>query len=85
VKKKFFMRLKEDGETVVLKTDFYEREHLLGSDSDAFYITDHYRDYPAVLVRLATVRPDQLRSLVLDSWRRHAPARLVAEYDRTSG
>ncbi len=85
VKGKFFLRLKEDGETVVLKTDFYERDHLMESEPEAFFITDHYRDYPAVLVRLATVRGDHLRALVLDSWRRHAPKKLVAEYDSQTG
>jgi hypothetical protein len=82
VKGKFFLRLKEDGETLVLKTDFYERGHLMESEPETFFITDHYRAYPAVLVRLAAVRPGQLRELVLDSWRRHAPKKLVAEHDR---
>lgn len=81
VKAKFFIRLKEDGETIVLKTDFYERDHLIESEPDVFFITDHYRDYPAVLVRLAAVRPSQLRALVEDGWRRLAPKRLVAQYD----
>lgn len=85
VKGKFFLRLKEDGETIVLKTDFYERDHLMESDGETFFITDHYRDYPAVLVRLAAVRPRQLRELVLDSWRRHAPKKLAAQYDGQDG
>jgi len=84
-KGKFFLRLKEDGETIVLKTDFYERDHLVESDPDVFYITDHYRDYPAVLVRLAAVRPARLHALVLDAWRRHAPKKLVAAYDSSAG
>ena len=82
VKGKFFIRLKEDGETIVLKTDFYERDHLMAAHPEAFFITDHYRDYPAVLVRLATVRPSHLRALVVDSWRRAAPKKLVDAYDR---
>jgi hypothetical protein len=82
VKGKFFLRLKEDGGTVVLKTDFYERDHLVGAHPEAFFVTDHYRDYPAVLVRLAAVRASHLRALVVDAWRRHAPRRLVDAYDR---
>jgi hypothetical protein len=85
VKGKFFLRLKEDGETIVLKTDFYERDHLIESEPETFFITDHYRDYPAVLVRLAAVRPRQLRELVLDSWRRHAPKKLAEQYDGPEG
>ena len=45
-----------------------------------FYITDHYLNYPYVLVRLSTVRPDVLRKMVVESWRRNAPAKLVAAY-----
>jgi len=85
VRGKFFIRLKEDGESIVLKTDTYERDHLLESDPRAFFTTGHYRDYPIVLVRLAAVHPDRLRALVLDSWRRHAPKRLLDEYERARG
>ena len=82
VKGKFFLRLREDGETLVLKTDFYERDHLMESDPAAFFTTDHYRGHPSLLVRLAAVRPRQLQALVQDGWRRLAPARLVEQYDR---
>jgi hypothetical protein len=81
VKGRFFARLWEDGETLVLKTDFYERDHLIGSEPETFFTTDHYRGYPSVLVRLPSVRPGHLRALLLDSWRRHAPARLVKQHD----
>ena len=50
-------------------------------DPETFYITDHYLNYPAMLVRLSTVQPDDLRKLVTESWRRGAPANLVAAYD----
>ncbi|HET7229135.1 MAG TPA: MmcQ/YjbR family DNA-binding protein [Longimicrobium sp.] len=82
VKGKLFLRLWEDGETLVLKTDFHERDHLLATDPETFFVTDHYRGYPIVLVRLPAVRPAHLASLVEDSWRRHAPARVVAAYDQ---
>lgn len=85
VRGKLFLRLWEDGETLVLRTDEYERDFLLESDPAAFFVTDHYRDYPIVLVRLAVARPDRLRALVADSWRRHAPRRLVAEWERAAG
>lgn len=84
VRGKLFLRLREDGETLVLRTDEYERDFLLESDP-AFFVTDHYRGYPIVLVRLAAVRPERLRALVVDSWRRHAPRRLVAEWERAAG
>lgn len=82
VRGKSFLRMWEDGETLVLKTDWHERDFLLRSDPAAFFTTDHYDGYPIVLVRLPRVHPEQLRALVADSWRRHAPKRLVAEHDR---
>lgn len=34
-----------------------------------------------MIVRLATVDPDQLRELLVDAWRLVAPKRLVRGYD----
>lgn len=77
VKKKFLARLKEDEKTVALRVDMDERDVLLELDPDAFYVTDHYRPYPAMLVRLEKVRIDQLEELLEHGWRLQAPKRLV--------
>ena len=82
VAKKFFARLKEDGESLVVKVGFYERKYMMEAEPEVFYITDHYRDYPAVLVRLPAIRAERLREVLEDAWRALAPRRLVAEYDR---
>lgn len=73
VKNKMFVRLKEDSVTIVLLMDTFEREHRLRSEPDVFYITDHYKDYPAVLVRLAKVEMSEMKLLLEQSWRRVAP------------
>lgn len=73
-------RLKEDGETLVLKTTFADRELLLGGMPDLFYLTDHYLKHPLVLVRLPQIEESLLRKLVLEAWRLIAPARLVKEF-----
>jgi hypothetical protein len=65
----------------VLRTDPYERAHLLESDPEVFYLTDHYRDHPYILVRLPRAGADLMRPSLADAWRRVAPARLVARYD----
>ena len=83
VRGKLFVRLKEDGDTIVLRTDSFERDHLLATAPATFFITDHYRDYPWVLVRLATVRTELLRELLEDAWRRVAPKKVVTEWDAT--
>jgi hypothetical protein len=51
---------------------------------DVFYLTDHYRDYPAVLVRLKAVNRAQLSELLADAWRLVAPRSLVAKKRATA-
>jgi hypothetical protein len=47
-----------------VRVDFEQRAELLTADRDAYYITDHYKDYPAVLVRLPRVQPEILKDLL---------------------
>src|SRR3989475_6680327 len=82
VRKKFLARLKEDGESVAIKIDFADRDVLLELDPAAFYLTDHYRPYPAMLVRLEEVRRDLLEQLLEQAWRLQAPKSLLAEATR---
>lgn len=77
VAKRFMARLKEDGDSVAVKLDFADREVLLEADPRAFYLTDHYRPYPAVLMRLGQVRRGVAFELVEQAWRRAAPKRLL--------
>jgi len=77
VKGKLLVRLKEDGETIVLRMDFPDREFLLQADPRVFFLTDHYVNSPALLVRLPAVRHAQLDELLERAWRFAAPRRLV--------
>jgi hypothetical protein len=43
---------------------------MMNDAPDKFYITDHYLNYPWVLVRMARVTPDELRDLLTGAWRR---------------
>ena len=40
---------------------------------ETFFITEHYRKYPWILVRLATVDRGDLRDLLDDAWRLVVP------------
>jgi len=82
VRGKFLARLRDDGETLVVKCGEDERDFRMQADPATFFITDHYRGYPAVLVRLASVRVADPRNVLEQAWRRSAPKRLVAAYDR---
>jgi hypothetical protein len=84
-----FARLKEDGQTLVLKMDMVNRDLLIQAQPDVFFITDHYRNYAWILVRLEHVKRGQLLELVEDAWRRAASRRLIqmheAGLDRSPG
>lgn len=73
VKGKAFARLWEDGETLVLRTTFEARDHLITTKPTAFFLTEHYRDYPYVLVRLSVVTESVLAPLLADAWQVVAP------------
>jgi hypothetical protein len=85
VRGKFLGRLWEDGDVLVLRTDFDTQEMLLAADGETFFLTDHYRGYPAILIRLRSVRGDELSRLFEQAWRDRAPKRLRDELDRRRG
>ena len=85
VGKKFLARLKEDGETLVLKIGFDEREMLMEAEPASFFITDHYRGYPSVLVRLANVHPPTLARLLEQAWQEAAPKRQLQKRAEQAG
>ena len=81
VRGKFLARLWEDGETLVVKCGDDERDFRMKADPETFFITD-YRGYPTVLVRLPSVTTTDLRDVLEQAWRLHAPRRLVKEYEQ---
>lgn len=81
VKGKFLTRLKEDGDSIVIKdVDFDERDMLMEAEPQVFYITDHYKGWPMVLVRLSKAHPQQVKSLLLRSWKATAPKSLIKAF-----
>jgi hypothetical protein len=50
--------------SMVVRMDMTQRDLLLEEDPATYYVTDHYIDYPCVLVRLSRVSPDALRDLL---------------------
>lgn len=74
---KGFARLRSEAEGgVVLMCGLDEKAALLASGDPAFYSTPHYDGYPAILVDLDRVDPQQLGELLEEAWRIKAPARL---------
>jgi hypothetical protein len=81
VKGKLFVRLHDSGDSLVVRIDPGERAMRLETDPEVYFITDHYLEYPWILVRLAVVDEEELKELLEDAWRLVAPKRLLAEWD----
>ena len=58
---------------------------LLADDPDVYFTTPHFDGYPAVLVRLERIEPDDLEELVTEAWLASAPKRVAKAYlDRSA-
>jgi len=56
-------------ESLAVRIDFDQRDGLLADDPKTYYLTDHYVNYPVVLVRLSQIRIGQMRDLLGSAWR----------------
>jgi hypothetical protein len=85
VRKKLLARLREDGDSLVMPgVPPDEREMLVESQPKVFYFTDHYRDYPYVLIRLSKTRRATVEPLLRRQWRVLASKKAVREFDAES-
>ena len=64
---KLFARFHQDGDSLVIKVEYAAREVLMGANPETFYITDHYRCWPYMLIRVSRVRRDELKGVVNDT------------------
>jgi hypothetical protein len=56
------------------------KEALLADDPDVYFTTPHFDGYPAVLVRLDRIAPEELQELIVEAWLVRAPKRLADAY-----
>ncbi len=77
---KFILREREPGVIALQRPTIDERNMLLEMAPEIFYITDHYRDYPYALVRLAAIAPDHFRALFETIWRDKATQKQIRAY-----
>jgi hypothetical protein len=78
IAKKFFTRLRAQDNSLVMVVDGMDsRDMMLELDPKTYHITDHYKDYPAVLVRMERVTPEEVRIMLERRWRKIAPKKLV--------
>jgi len=55
-------------DSLMVCIDFDGRAELLAEAPEVYYLRDHYKDYPAVLLRLNRVDSDALRDLLRGAW-----------------
>ncbi|MBZ0297200.1 MAG: MmcQ/YjbR family DNA-binding protein [Anaerolineae bacterium] len=78
---KFLARLHDNREALVLKVGDMEQTFLIETEPAYFYITDHYRGTPYVLVRLSVIDPTILHDLIVQAWRGIASKQDIATYE----
>ncbi len=82
VRKKLLVRLREDGDSLVMPgVPSEERDMLVESQPRVFYFTDHYKDYPYVLIRLSKAKRATIEPLLLRQWRVLASKAAIREFD----
>ena len=66
---------------LAVRTDgLVEKEAILADPPDGVFHIPHFDGYPAVLVELARIAPDELQALVVGAWAALAPPALVAAH-----
>lgn len=79
VRGKLIVRVK-DADTLVLRCALEDKGLLMEAAPQIYYETDHYKGWPAVLVRLSAIDDAELSHRIALAWRLKAPARLIAEF-----
>ena len=83
---KLLTRLRPENDSLVLvDVGFDEREFLIEAEPQTFHITPHYKDYPAVLARLAQVEAGTVAQMLERRWRAVAPKKAVKARDEEDG
>lgn len=72
VRDKLLAAAGRDADHFVLHATVDEIEVLIETEPAAFYQTDHYRGWPAVLVRYAEADPERITALIVREWERRA-------------
>lgn len=72
------------GDVIAVRVAREDKEAVLASVPGAFDIP-HFRGYPAVLVELDRIDPEELGELLADAWLVQAPRRLAKDYLASRG
>ena len=84
VRGKSFLRVK-DADTLVVMCALEDKELLMEAAPHIFFETDHYKGWPAVLVRLSQIDDAELQHRIVRGWYLKASARLIAAFETGRG
>jgi hypothetical protein len=82
-RKKLFVWFNKHGQLAV-RMGVNEREMLVHAEPEKFFYTDHYRDYPAVLIHQDAIDEAELADLIDSAWRLAAPPTLVRRHEEAT-
>ena len=68
-------------DVLAVRCPIESKELLIAAAPDRFFDDDHYRGYPAVLVRLDAVAEDELAGLLRTAWRTVAPKAVLKRHE----
>ena len=68
VNKKAFVSPGREPDSFHVMSPHEEKAILLETDPDTFWQTDHYRNWPGLLVRFASADPERVRNVIRRAW-----------------
>jgi hypothetical protein len=83
VRGKLMARLRDPDVMVLKPVEDIEKQVLMDTQPQTFFITDHYRGWPTLLIRLSAAEPEQMRELLEAAWSRLASKSLLKSRARS--
>lgn len=56
------------------------KEAIIADNPEVYFTTPHFDGFPAVLVQLEKIAPEELEELIVEAWLARAPKRLAKGY-----
>ncbi len=70
---------------MVLHCPLEQKELLMEMAPEIYWQTDHFKNWPGLLVRLEVIGDEELKLRLEDAWRFRAPKRLADAYAASKG
>ncbi len=77
VRGKFLARIKDES-VLVVRCPIDEKEMLMAAEPELYFETEHYKGWPAVLMRLEVADKARITARLERAWEMHATKRMIA-------